>query len=143
MPALREVVQKLLPDLIPCHVLLFWHGSEKQKGRTSGPAPRLNRRELLLETEPRRKLDNARIPSGRYLTERSTGYAGVRNVELRMVEHVEEVRADLQFNRFAVEIRHLAQREIDVGAIGPAESVSAKRAVGAQRRVGHCGIVVV
>ena len=86
-----------------------------------------------LEIKLQRQLNDARIGRGKNLAERAAGKAGVRIVEFRVVEDIEELRTKLQADEIA-SARSLPERRVlDEGKVivvesRPTKCVSAQRA---------------
>src|SRR5262249_46285622 len=93
----------------------------------------------MLERETCRELDYAGVRRARDLAERSVGDGDVRVVPLGVVKEVEEIAPNLKLRAFAIDVCHLGYSQVDVGAVGSTERVTAQRAVGA---LGGIGVVL-
>src|SRR5882672_737765 len=91
---------------------------------------------LQLEIELQRQLDDARIGRGKNLAERTTGKAGVRIAEFRVIEDIEKFRSERQLYSFPDQGRFLEEGQVQVRASRPTEEVPRRRTIGAQGRIG-------
>ena len=77
-----------------------------------------------LEIKLQRQLNDARIGRGKNLAERAAGKAGVRIVEFRVVEDIEELRTKCQLHPFVGQRRFLNEGQVQVGSSRSTEEVS-------------------
>src|SRR5882762_11950892 len=87
---------------------------------------------LQLEIELQRQLDDARIGRGKNLAERTTGKAGVRIAEFRVIEDIEKFRSERQLYSVPDQGRFLEEGQVQVRASRPTEEVPRRRTIGAQ-----------
>ena len=72
----------------------------------------------------KRTLQNSRVSRRSDLSKRTVGQGCIRIVELRVVQEVEELRAELQIDPLG-QREHLMGREIDIESAGTNQDVSA------------------